>query len=1167
MLPARALLLIALLACLALACAVHAPSPTEERRGARAPATTVTLGANMTKPPACPGPPTPLPDAPERPTFVLQDGHTSSAYLLALSDNGRTLASSGLDGTICIWDTTTGHQLRKIRTHGISLRMSLSGAGDMLAYEVTDSASGSEAVTLDLAKSAEPRSLKTYGAFQLSPDGRSIAVGGKSLRIYDPRTGAVLRELTPLDPPSAAPPAMKLPPGINANLIWAVGYDETGGRLAVASGLDIAVLDTTTWKPLLRRPHPAPSDAGSFPSTLHLRGDTLVVTSPMRVDLVSVRLGGPAVALPVPAQSTAINGDRLLTTGPTGVLAAWELATGAPVSAPGFDRLKGYKLAVSRDGSTIALGAQNAPDISILEGRSLRRLRSLEGKTSAIEVVAVQPDGSALAAGSRSGAIARWDLRSGALTGITPGWPGADRAHMAYDDSGSLLAFTNGTFVVRVYDAASGSLLRQWEPTGVHVVMSWFLPGSKELATLDRKGSLDIWDLTAPIPAPPRGHKGLWTAPKPPVRSLTIPVASVAAAGLSPDRKQLVLAADQAVITTPDPTGRLPYKEVYGAFKLVLVEVPAASVRWSVPVTAAPETGWVGFSPDAKSVLVSSREDPRGAPPPNLASPRGWGSILRDYDGRTGALARSLSVGTWGPVAARPGVVALGGREPVILEWPSLSARRILAPDYLVTSIAPHPVKEAFVLAGDSGAASLVSTKTGDILAFFTSAGGMEYVTWTRGGTFRSSIDGARSVVWTFDAPLEAFSFEQFAARFERPDVIARALAGEDIPSPASVIRPPSVHLDRSGQTGAALASRSTRVRARVASDRRVDRVRVFVNGRAAADKLVCAPKGDLEIDVPLQGGQNRLTVIAYDAEGFASNPEVMDVTSVLSAAARPDLWVVSIGVSQYPGLGRDFQLDFADDDARSISEAVAGLAGPERPFAKIHTTTLLDSQVTVARVEAAIRALSAMGPDDLAVVFLAGHGVAIEPGKMVYLTHKAAMNAASIREHGVGWEVIRAALAEARGRVFLLLDACHSGHVSTELVAPNEALAQALSAGGRAGVLVFAAARGSQWSYEVPSGGVGTGQGGARSLERAWEGTATAAPRALAGGHGLFTAAVLEALGGSAPDRDRSGAIEVGELIDFVTERVRSASNGLQTPWVARREMFGDFVIVPARP
>ena len=38
-----------------------------------------------------------------------------------------------------------------------------------------------------------------------------------------------------------------------------------------------------------------------------------------------------------------------------------------------------------------------------------------------------------------------------------------------------------------------------------------------------------------------------------------------------------------------------------------------------------------------------------------------------------------------------------------------------------------------------------------------------------------------------------------------------------------------------------------------------------------------------------------------------------------------------------------------------------------------------------------------------------------------------------------------------------------------------------------------------------------------------------------------------------------------MAEFIDFVTWRVKSASRGAQTPWIARREMFGDFAIAPA--
>jgi len=202
------------------------------------------------------------------------------------------------------------------------------------------------------------------------------------------------------------------------------------------------------------------------------------------------------------------------------------------------------------------------------------------------------------------------------------------------------------------------------------------------------------------------------------------------------------------------------------------------------------------------------------------------------------------------------------------------------------------------------------------------------------------------------------------------------------------------------------------------------------------------------------------------------------------------------------------------------------------------------------------------MRPDDLAVVFFAGHGARIDESRMLFLTSRAVFERGAALAHGIGWDRIERSLRGARGRVLVMLDACHAGYVSTEVVAPNEALARDLAHGDRTGILVFSAARGSQFSYEVP---VDAGSGSSRGLELAWEGKPPPKQKDLMGGHGLFTSALLEALEGEAPDRDRSGAIEVNELVDYVTERVRAASNYKQTPWVARRELFGEFMVAPA--
>ena len=64
-----------------------------------------------------------------------------------------------------------------------------------------------------------------------------------------------------------------------------------------------------------------------------------------------------------------------------------------------------------------------------------------------------------------------------------------------------------------------------------------------------------------------------------------------------------------------------------------------------------------------------------------------------------------------------------------------------------------------------------------------------------------------------------------------------------------------------------------------------------------------------------------------------------------------------------------------------------------------------------------------------------------------------------------------------------------------------------------------------------------------------------------------MFTAALLASLDSTDTDRNEDGAVQLSELIDDVTMRVIRATGGLQTPWVARRELFGDFRISsPAR-
>ncbi|MGC4120193.1 MAG: caspase family protein [Myxococcales bacterium] len=398
-----------------------------------------------------------------------------------------------------------------------------------------------------------------------------------------------------------------------------------------------------------------------------------------------------------------------------------------------------------------------------------------------------------------------------------------------------------------------------------------------------------------------------------------------------------------------------------------------------------------------------------------------------------------------------------------------------------------------------------------------------EWLAATPGGAFIGTPEAASRTGWAFESPLEWFGMGQFAS-YRRPDVLKERLTGKanDLEPPKR--RPPTVQiLGHGARPGAAS------VKVRFSSEGTVKSVTAFLEGRAVATREVGAAQGELVVEVPLVSGLNHLALTSVDDAGLVSNPAELEVPSL--GGARPSLWIVSVGVSRYPKLAPRYALKAADKDAQSLAAAFADQAGPGRLYDEIHTKVLLNEEGTVAAIRTALDDLSALRAGDLAIVFLAGHGLKRGAnGDMVFLT-SAATPADRYTTGTVGWREISERLAKVKGRVLLLLDACHSGHLTQEELAPNGELVSALSRDQRSGVLVFAAAKGRQRSYETDA-------------------------------HGHFTQALLDALAKPDTDRNRNGALELSELVDAVTVAVDSAMMGRQTPWVARREQFGDYTL-----
>jgi TolB-like protein/ketosteroid isomerase-like protein len=235
---------------------------------------------------------------------------------------------------------------------------------------------------------------------------------------------------------------------------------------------------------------------------------------------------------------------------------------------------------------------------------------------------------------------------------------------------------------------------------------------------------------------------------------------------------------------------------------------------------------------------------------------------------------------------------------------------------------------------------------------------------------------------------------------------------------------------------------------------------------------------------------------------------------------AAPVLWVLAIGVSRYHQ--SEFNLQFASADAEAVAGALQRQAGGPL-YATARTLVLSDDEVSRESIlDSMERFLGQAGPNDVAVIFVAGHGVQDRATGSYYFLPSPATGqnhvTAGVRMSDFD-EMLRVVRHNVRG-VVLMLDTCHSG--ALKVAAPNlsamEDPAARLTASE--GFFLLAASKPGEESQELSELG-----------------------------HGAFSYALLEGLQGAA-DADHDRYVSVTELFGYVAREVAALSGGTQNPY-----------------
>jgi RNA polymerase sigma factor (sigma-70 family) len=329
--------------------------------------------------------------------------HGSTVTGLAFTPDGKALISGSYDKTLRVWDAATGRELRRLPPFRGSLScLSMPADGrTVAACEYTG-----EVFLADLAAGRvtplrpPPGPPDFRACVALSPDGKLLAVGASSLRLWDAAAGKVLRECRG-----------------HSGRVRCVAFAPDGKTLA--SGSDdttVRLWGAATGKELLR----------------------LEVASQLR------------------ALAFSPDGKALATGDEGGSLCLWALPSGKPLHHSPGQGLPVTAVAFSPNGKVVASGVNGLVTLwGAATGKELHRLWG-----AGPEAIAFSPDGATLATGGHACTIRVWDARTGKEHSLPAGGHEGGVRALAVSRDGRLAA-TGGGGSVRLWALPSGREARQ----------------------------------------------------------------------------------------------------------------------------------------------------------------------------------------------------------------------------------------------------------------------------------------------------------------------------------------------------------------------------------------------------------------------------------------------------------------------------------------------------------------------------------------------------------------------------------------------------------------------------------------------------------------------------------------------------------------------------------
>ncbi len=472
----------------------------------------------------------------------------------------------------------------------------------------------------------------------------------------------------------------------------------------------------------------------------------------------------------------------------------------------------------------------------------------------------------------------------------------------------------------------------------------------------------------------------------------------------------------------------------------------------------ASEVFGVAFSPDGKSLAVGCKD-----------------GSARLYEASGGGEARLLagSAGEVRGVAFSPDgkYLAAGASRGGTSLWDvttSAEVRRLEGHADSVNTVAFSPDGKWLTTGSEDGSTRVWESSTGAHAAtLITLTEQADWLVVAPDGLFDGSPQAWNQIVWRFGHDTRSFApVEVFFNEFFYPDLLSDIFAGKR-PRAAQDIaridrRQPRlrVTLAGDGATGAEVSARTVKVRIEVTEAPAGARdVRLFRNGSLVFVQRGAVVSGSggaaLEAVVPVVEGENQLTAYAFNRDNVKSADASLDINGAASLKRAGTTYILAVGVNTYAN--PRYNLKFAVADANGFVEEVRRQRARLEPGGRVETISLLDKEATKANIVAALQRLSgaetgplpagspvalaklkAAEPEDVVVIYFAGHGTAqgnrfyLIPHDLGHLGERTLANQFSLQailDHSISDEELEQILEPLSvSQLVLVIDACNSG-------------------------------------------------------------------------------------------------------------------------------------------